>query len=80
MPRQNKNKSRTVNDYAGGDDQPRSINNPAPKKDMIGDDIGKNDGVEQKVDPEHRKVSGGASSGSFHGKQARSSGRGRKYP
>lgn len=90
MARQNslepkKGKSRTANDYAGGgSDHPQSLTNPAPQKGMI-DDEGKYGGVEQKktpkeVDPEHRKVAGGGSPGGFHGKQARSSGRGKKYP
>ena len=86
MPRQNKNHSPTANDYAGGgSNHPESATNPSPQKGMIDDDMGKYGGVEQKqtpkeVDPEHRKVSGGGSPGSFHGKQARSSDRRRKYP
>ncbi|HUQ34902.1 MAG TPA: hypothetical protein VM144_00845 [Aestuariivirga sp.] len=80
------NEQRLANDYAGGgSDKSQSAANPAPQKGMIDDDMGKYGGVEQKqtpkeVDPEHRKVSGGGSPGSFHGKQARSSGRGKKYP
>lgn len=77
---------RAANDYAGGgSDKPQSTANPAPQKGMIIDDMGKYGGVERKqtpmeVDPEHKKVAGGGSRGSFHGKQARSSGRGKKYP
>jgi hypothetical protein len=86
MPRQNNNKSRTANHHVGGgSDHPQSPTHPAPKKAMIDDDMGKYGGVEQKqtpkeIDPEQSKVSGGGTPGSFHGKQARSSGRGRKYP
>ena len=85
MPR-HKNQSRIANDNAGGgSDHLQSPMNPAPQKDIIDDDMGKYGGVEQKqtpkdVDPAHNKVSGGGSPGSFHGKQAKSSGRGRKYP
>ena len=74
-----------ANDYAGGgSNQSQSTANPAPQKGMTDDDMGTYGGVERKrtpmeVDPKHKKVAGGGSPGSFHGKQARSSGRGKKY-
>jgi hypothetical protein len=80
------NKQHLANDYAGGgSDKIQSAANPAPQKGMIDDDMGKYGGVEPKqtpkeVDLNHKKVAGGGSPGSFHGKAARPSGPDKKSP
>ena len=63
-------------DYAGGgsDFTQEGKNASSPQKGMIDDDMGKYGGVETKkvpktVDQEFKKVSGGGSPGSFHGKK-----------
>ena len=65
-------------DYAGGgSDFPQEAKDAkSPQRGMIDDDMGRYGGVDTKklpktVDKEFKKVSGGGSPGSFHGKKQR---------
>lgn len=75
-----KNKPKHAEDYAGGgSDFPQEAKNAtSPQKGKIDDDMGRYGGVETKkvpktVDEDHKRVAGGGSPGSFHGKKKRSS-------
>ena len=76
MASKRKTDSKNPEDYAGGgsDFPQESKDASSPQKGMIDDDMGKYGGVETKqvpktVDQEFKKVSGGGSPGSFHGKK-----------